>query len=213
MTVTDACICPYPAGNSSTRRMALEARGLGYDTLVAMGIPSGDYGGIAVYGGALVRGVPAHGAALQVKRHSQEGKVVFVEAGDNGFNRALLAVRGTHVLCGIHRADRHSFDHVTAKIAADHRVAVDISLEPVLRQRSAARQKALNRYLDILMLSRKYGFPLVLSTHARSVLEMRPVREVTAVASFIGLDLDEAVQALETVPHLLAEDTTVRVIP
>jgi len=210
--VTDACVCPYPAGNTSIRRMALEAREMGFDRLVATGVPSATYSGLEVLEGNIISGVSANEAAVRAKRYHKAGAVVFVRAGNNAFNRAVLGVRAVHVLCGIHAADRHAFDHVTAKLAADNRVAVDISLEPVIRQRGPLRQKALNRYLDILMLSRKFGFPLLLSTHARSVLEMRPVREMSALAALIGFDLQETEQALTALETLAAPDNPVRVI-
>lgn len=213
MMYTDACVFPYPAGDSSVRRMALEARGLGYDSLVAMDAQPGEYYGIAVHGGAAVQGVPAHEAIARAKRLAREGKVVFVQAGDNGFNRAVLGARGVHVLTGLHAADRHAFDHVAAKTAADTGVAVDISLEPVIRQRGIPRQKALDRYLDILALSRRFHFSLVLSTHSRSVLEMRPVREIAGIASLFGLAPDEAAQALAAPGQLLRPDEPVREVP
>jgi len=182
MTITDTGLRPYPNGDSSIRRMALEAAGLGFDSLVAIGIPPADYSGITVREGVLIGNIPAREASAAVKR-SREGTLVMVEAGDNGFNRAMLGVKGVHVLCGIQNADRHAFDHVTAKMAADNGVAVDISLAPLIRKRGASRQKALQRYRDVLMLSRKFSFPLILSTHASSVLEMRSVREMSALQS------------------------------
>ncbi len=212
MKVTDACVCPYPAGNSSIRRMAQEARELGFDRLVATGVRSARYSGLEVLEGCIISGVPASEAAARAKRYHKAGAVVFVEAGNNGFNRAVLGTKGINVLCGIHAADRHAFDHVAAKIAADNRVAIDISLEPIIRQRGVVRQKALNRYLDILMLARKFGFPLVISTHARSVLEMRSVREISALASLMGLDLTETEQALGALETVTAPDVPVRVI-
>jgi ribonuclease P/MRP protein subunit RPP1 len=194
--------------------MALEARGLGFDSLVAMGIPAGrEISGITVLAGTVVQGAPAGEAIARAKRSRGEGKVVFVRAQDNGFNRAVLGAKGIHVLCGLGSADRHAFDHVAATIAADHGVAVDISLEPLVRQRGIARQKALGRYFDILMLSRKHGFPLVISTHARSVLEMRPVREIAGIASLIGLSPGEAGQGLAAIGQILVQKESVRVVP
>ncbi len=43
MKITDACVYPYPFGDSSVRRMALEARSLGFDRLVAAGVSSGEH--------------------------------------------------------------------------------------------------------------------------------------------------------------------------
>ncbi|HOX34881.1 MAG TPA: RNase P subunit p30 family protein [Methanoregulaceae archaeon] len=212
MTITDLGLRPYPVGDSSIRRMALEARGLGYDSLVAVGVPPGDYYGVAVREGIIIAGMPAKDAAAKAKR-AADGRLVMVRAGDNGFNRAMIGVRGVHLLCGIEYAHRHAFDHVIAKMAADNTVAVDISLAPLILRRGPARQKALDRYRDILMLSRKFSFPLTLSTHADSVLSMRSVREVSGLAATIGFDLDEIEQALAFAGSRHAGSTPVREVP
>ncbi len=213
MNLTDACVCPYPAGDSTVRRMALEARGLGLDSLVAIGVPPGEYHGIRVYSGEFVSGLPAQETIARVKRLNRDGRIAFIPAQDNTFNRAVLGFRGIYVLAGLHAADRHAFDHVTAKAASESGAAIDISLEPVIRQRGAARQKALNRYLDILRLHRKFGFPVLLSTHARSVLSLRPAREMAALAALIGFTPDEAARALGAVDSIIRPQEPVREVP
>ena len=49
-------------------------------------------------------------AAVRAKEHRTD--VIFVNAGDNTFNRAVLNLRGVHVLRHIHKTHRGSFDHV-----------------------------------------------------------------------------------------------------
>jgi len=212
MMITDACICPRPRGDSSVRRMALEAHELGFDSLVAIDAPTCEYAGVSVMSGVLVRGAFAQEILPRVKRCKGTDTVVIVEAGDSGFNRAVLAMRGVHVLCGVHLTDRYGFDHVAAKIAADSGIAIDISLAPIIHERGATRQRALDRYLDIVMLQRRFEFPLVLSTHARSVLEMRSVREISALASLVGLDVGDVKQALGNAGRLCSPEPAVRVI-
>lgn len=210
--ITDACICPRPRGDSSVRRMALEAHELGFDSLVAIDAPTCEYAGVSVMSGVLVRGAFAQEILPRVKRCKGTDTVVIVEAGDSGFNRAVLAMRGVHVLCGVHLTDRYGFDHVAAKIAADSGIAIDISLAPIIHERGATRQRALDRYLDIVMLQRRFEFPLVLSTHARSVLEMRSVREISALASLVGLDVGDVKQALGNAGRLCSPEPAVQVI-
>jgi ribonuclease P/MRP protein subunit RPP1 len=210
--ITDACICPRPRGDSSVRRMALEAHELGFDSLVAIDAPNCEYAGVSVVSGVLVRGAFAQEILPRVKRCKGTDTVVIVEAGDSGFNRAVLAMRGVHVLCGVHLTDRYGFDHVAAKIAADSGIAIDISLAPIIHERGATRQRALDRYLDIVMLQRRFEFPLVLSTHARSVLEMRSVREISALASLVGLDVGDVKQALGNAGRLCSPEPAVQVI-
>lgn len=210
--ITDACIFPRPGGDSSVRRMALEAHELGFDSLVAIDAPTCEYAGVLVRSGVLIRGAFAQEILPLVKRCKGTDTFVIVEAGDSGFNRAVLAMRGVHVLCGVHLTDRYGFDHVAAKIAADSGIAIDISLAPIIRERGATRQRALDRYLDIVMLQRRFEFPLVLSTHARSVLEMRSVREISALASLVGLDVGDVKQALGNAGRLCSPEPSVQVI-
>jgi ribonuclease P/MRP protein subunit RPP1 len=192
--------------------MALEAHELGFDSLVAIDAPTCEYAGVSVMSGVLVRGAFAQEILPRVKRCKGTDTVVIVEAGDSGFNRAVLAMHGVHVLCGVHLIDRYGFDHVAAKIAADSGIAIDISLAPIIHERGATRQRALDRYLDIVMLQRRFEFPLVLSTHARSVLEMRSVREISALASLVGLDVGDVKQALGNAGRLCSPEPAVRVI-
>ena len=212
MKITDACVCPRPAGDSSVRRMALEAHELGFDSLIAVDTPSCEYAGVYVASGIVIRDVPVQEVASRVKRSKESCAIVSVQAGDNGRNRTVLGVHGVHILCGIHRTDRYAFDHVTAKIAADNGVAIDISLAPVIKERGVVRQRALDRYFDLMLLCRRFEFPLVISTHARSVLEMRSVREFSALASVIGLDIPDVEQALLNAGRLQSPSSAVKVV-
>jgi ribonuclease P/MRP protein subunit RPP1 len=212
MMITDACVYPRPVGDSSVRRMALEAHGLGFDSLVAVNSPACEYAGVKVKTGSVIGDVPAQEITSQLKRFRETGNVVSVLAGYIGRNRMVLGMRGVHILCGIHGTDRHAFDHVTSKMAADNGVAIDISLAPIIRGRGVSRQKALDRYHDILLLHRRFEFPLVISTHARSVLDMRSVREFSALASLMGLDIPDVEQALSNMGRIGSPQFAVRVI-
>jgi ribonuclease P/MRP protein subunit RPP1 len=212
MMITDSCVYPRPQGDSSVKRMALEAHELGFDSLVAVNTPACEYSGVQVETGVVIGEVPAQEIPRQVKRFRETGTVVSVLAGDNGRNRMVLGMRGVDILSGIHTTDRHAFDHVTAKMAADNGVAIDISLAPVIHGRGVPRQKALDRYHDILLLQRRFDFPLVLSTHARSVLDMRPVREFSGLASVIGLDIPYVERALSHIGKMRSSRSAVRVV-
>jgi len=199
MKITDACVYPYPCGDSSVRRMALEARSLGFDRLVAAGVSSGGYYGIEVLRGVIIRDIMIKDLISRVKQERNSHSVVSVQAGDNGFNRAVTGIRGVHILRGIQSAGKTAFDHVTAKMAADNRVAVDIDLSPLISGRGVLRQRAIHRYLDILLLERRFEFPVTLSSHARSVLEMRAVREISGLCSLLDMDIGDVEKALNGV--------------
>ena len=108
----------------------------------------------------------------------------------------LPGTNGVHIIRGIHAADKRAFDHVAAKIAADNNTALDIDLSVLIFGRGHPRQKAIHRYIDLMILYRRFGFPLTISSSARSVLGMRAVREVTGLCSLFGMDETDVQVAL-----------------
>ena len=55
MIATDATVFPSPLGNTSVRRMVLETRELGFDSIVAIGQTGWEIDGFTVMGGTLVK--------------------------------------------------------------------------------------------------------------------------------------------------------------
>lgn len=204
MKITDAAVCPYPNGDSSVRRLALEAEALGFDSLVAPDTPSATYGSVEVRRGLFIQNTGMKDVIAQVKRVNDPGTVVSVRAGDAGFNRGVVGLKGVHILRGLHAADKNAFDHVTAKMAADNRVAVDIDLSCLISARGIPRQKAIQRYRDVVLLEQRYEFPLTLSTYARSVLDLRAVREISGLCTLLGMDLPDVEKALAGVGAVTA---------
>jgi ribonuclease P/MRP protein subunit RPP1 len=175
--------------------MALEAKALGFDRLVAADTPSGEFYGIEIYSGILIRDTAVRDLISRIKRERNNEAVVSVQAGDNGFNRSVINIKGVHILRGLHSADKNAFDHVAAKMAADNRVAIDLDLSPLISGRGFTRQRAMHRYRDILVLERRYEFPITISSHARSILDIRAVREIAGLFSLVGMDIPDVEMA------------------
>jgi ribonuclease P/MRP protein subunit RPP1 len=195
------------------RRLALEAAALGFDSLVAIDTSAARYGDVEVKSGLFIRNAGMKDVIAQVKRVKDNGTVVSVKAGDAGFNRGVVGLRGVHILRGVHAADKNAFDHVTAKMAADNRVAIDIDLSCLIAARGIARQRALQRYRDVLVLEHRFEFPLTLSTYARSVLDLRAVREISGLCSLLGMDIPDVEKALAGVGTVTAlSEPSVRVV-
>ena len=89
-------------------------------------------------------------------------------------------------------------------MAADNRVAIDLDLSPLISGRGYSRQRAIHRYRDILVLERRFEFPITLSSHARSILDMRAVREITGLCSLIGMDTSDVEKAFFGVDFITA---------
>ena len=213
MKITDAAVFPYPSGDTSVRRLALEAKTLGFDSLVAMDTPAGSFDGIEVLSGIILQDAPMRDVITRVKRVKHSGAVVSVSARDNGFNRAAIGLKGVHILRGIQTADKTAFDHVTAKMAADNNVAIDLDLSVLIAARGIARQRAIHRYRDVLTFERRFEFPVSLSSYARSYLDLRAVREITGLCSLIGMDISGVEKCLDAIGRVMTPQVpAVRVI-
>ncbi|MDI9634097.1 MAG: RNase P subunit p30 family protein [Methanolinea sp.] len=202
MRCTDACVYPYPAGDSSLRRMALTARELGFDSIVAAVPAGGNVAGIEVIP------LSVHGRGGSCGNRA----LVAAQATDYAGNRALIQSGHVRIIRGIQSAPRNSFDHVLSRLAAEKGVAVDIDISAIVFERGQARQRAIQRYAEIARFAGKFGFSLTFSSGARSVLGMRSPREMVALGALFGLDREDVRAALGAVSALLFPESPVEVV-
>ncbi|MCK9298018.1 MAG: ribonuclease P [Methanoculleus sp.] len=213
MKITDACVHPYPVGDSTVARIAIEAAELGFDSIVAIGDDGGRYHGVEVLRGAVIGAAAVKEVLRRVREPAvRRADVVFVDAGDISFNRAVVAVKEVNVVRSIHATRRNAFDHVAARTAAERGVAVDISMAPIVHLRGTKRQRALQRYADILSLQRRYGFPLTISSDARSILRQRSVRDIRGLCALFGMTGAEVTEALSSIGRITEPHRPVRVV-
>ena len=185
---------------------------LGFDSMVAIDHPGFSTGDFHVIPGIIinVRTISALGQAL--KRSNREGMIVLVNAGDTTFNRAALGMKGVRVLRNVYVTDRHSFDHVSARIATDKSVAIDIDLYPIIHFRGVQRQRVLERYYDVIRLQERFGFDITLSSGATSILDQRSPAEMIGLCSLFGMTGSGASHALSSVARILKPRPLVEVV-
>jgi ribonuclease P/MRP protein subunit RPP1 len=210
---TDTCVHPYPEGNTTLRRMALEAGALGFDSIVAPVSRRTSYEGVRIIPSFLVTEPDVRRISGLIKNQGKNGVLMMVNAGENGFNRSVLNLKGLHILRQLHKTQKNSFDHIAARNAADNKVAIDIDLYPLIHTCGVPRQKVLQRYRDIITLWSRYRFHLTLSSNAYSWLDLRSVDEVTLFCGLFGMDEQDATEALGTVDDLLLPHWPVREVP
>lgn len=213
MTTTDACLHPYPEGNSSLRRMALDAGSLGFDSIVVPDAPALEYYGIRVIPAILVAEPNPRVISGLIRTNAEKRALVVVNAGENGFNRTILNLKGIHILRYVHKTRKNSFDHVSARLAAERGVAVDIDLFPIIHGSGISRQRVMQRYRDLVTLYDRYRFPLTLSSNAFSILDLRSVGEICLLCGLFGMEEDDVLAELGTAGSLLDQKGPVTVVP
>jgi ribonuclease P/MRP protein subunit RPP1 len=209
MPLIDGCIHPWPAGDSSLRRMALEARELGFDQVVAAGA-TGDVPGVLR---GTILSAPSVKEVLSLLQGIPRGEsVVMVTSGDLAFNRGVIGLRGVRVLKGIHQSPKGAFNHVAAREAEAKGIALELDLSPLVAERGVRRQRVISRYRELLDLYRRYHFPLTLASNARSILAQRSIRDIVLLARLFGMEEEEAMSALSSLDTVLAGRSPVQVV-
>ncbi|NYT07131.1 MAG: ribonuclease P [Methanomicrobiales archaeon] len=212
MTVADTCLHPYPGGDSSLRRMAIEARELGFDTIVVPVATPHIASGVRVIPAAIIDGENIRAVSSRLRKVTDRNSLVMVNAGENGFNRAVMNLKGVHVLRNLSLTRKRSFDHICARLALERGIAVDIDLYPVIHTAGTSRQRILVRYGELISLHSRYPFPMTISSNARSVLDLRSVDEIILLCSLFGMAEDDVHAALSTAGDLLAPSGPVTVV-
>jgi ribonuclease P/MRP protein subunit RPP1 len=214
MQCTDAMVCPYPMGSASLRRMAVEAEELGFDSIVALTdeqqVPQG---GITVLRACIVTEDSVRSMRAKAKKAFDSYDLVVAEAGDRAFNRAAVSHNYVHLLRNLYRAPKGSFDHITARFAAENSTGIDINLHPIIMYSGPGRQNVLQCYADIIRLHRKLGFPVTISSGAKSVCGMRSVRSIKMICSLFGMTGEEVDAALGAVARIIDPGMPAEVVP
>ncbi|OQA56201.1 MAG: Ribonuclease P protein component 3 [Euryarchaeota archaeon ADurb.Bin294] len=200
MHVFDGCVFPYPSGTVSIARYARELSSLGFSGCVAASMaPVNRIYDIPVWTARYLTEVPARLLSREAGRAIQVNDLVYVQAGDAGYNRNILTTQGVHVMTNLHTTPKDGFDRYCAQLAAEREIGVDLSVRPLIELRDGARQKVIRRYEEIFTLQNRYEFPIVLSSHAADITHLKSPREMIRLFSLVWKDENLLWESLESI--------------
>ena len=139
-----------------------------------------------------------------VNKFRSSASCISVVGGDLKVNRAVLENVKVDVLSRpyLKRYDS-GLNHILSKEAVYNNVAVEVCFSDILKSYLAPRSKVISNILDILTLYRKFDFPLILSSRAESVFDVRTTHDFAAVFRQIGLSDDEIEKSFLTSQKIL----------
>lgn len=139
-----------------------------------------------------------------VRKYRKKSSCISVLGGDLKVNRTSLENIQIDVLSKpyLKRYDS-GLNHVLAKEAKDNNVAVELVFSDVLKSYLTHRSKILANFRDIYKLHKKYDFPLILSSGAESVFDLRTVKDFQAVFTQSGLSELEVKSSFKTSENIL----------
>jgi ribonuclease P/MRP protein subunit RPP1 len=147
--------------------------------------------------------------------------IVLVEGGDEEVNRAASECWEVDVLCHPEKMQskdlmdqkNSGIDHVTARFMAEKCIALEINLSELLDSYGMYRSQVMGRMRQNVMLAKKYGTPLIITTGAGDKYSLRSARDMLSVGLSLGMDEDLARKSLTDHPMRIVKKSRDRADP
>jgi len=208
------CVKVYPEGSSSISRMALTARNLGYKGIIICNCdPSRIFmqnaakmvKGIEIAIGAEV--VASNSRALKSRVGALRTRYPFLMVHAAADETIRIASEDPNLDLLVYPCDvRRPLAIATAKSAKDNQVSIGFDLSPLIRLRGSHRARWLQAVSQNLKLVRKFELSAIITTGARSHLDLRSPRDLAALAEVAGFLPEEAKEALRRHEMLLEQN-------
>lgn len=138
------------------------------------------------------------------RKYRNKSSCISVLGGNLKVNRACLENVQIDVLSRPYfkRYDA-GINHILAREAKENNVALEIMFSDILNSYLSHRSKILANFRDIYRLHRKYEFPLILSSGAESIYDIRTVHDFRAVFAQTGLSNLDVETSFKTAENIL----------
>ncbi|MDO5849102.1 MAG: RNase P subunit p30 family protein [Methanobrevibacter sp.] len=139
-----------------------------------------------------------------VNKYRKKCNCISVVGGDLKINRASCENVRVDVLSRpyLKRYDS-GLNHVLAKEAVKNNVAIELCFKDILSSYLSYRSKILSNFKDIYALHRKFGFPLILSSRAKSIFDIKSPNDIRAFFKSTGLTDEEFLKAMNSSGEIL----------
>lgn len=144
-----------------------------------------------------------------INRYRAKASCISVVGGDLKVNRNVLENVKVDVLSRpyLKRYDS-GLNHILAKEAVYNNVAVEICFKDILKSYLSPRAKIISNLRDVYTLYRKFDFPLILSSRAESVFDIKTVQDFISVFKQTGLSDCEISKAFMASKNILEFNKT-----
>lgn len=192
----DFYIHSFPEGADSVTKLAFAAKNYGYAGLTIVNSPITEQDrenkpqDFSLHTGIEISGKPSR-IRSELQKHKGKKDIFIVKGGDEELNRAAVEKEGLDVLL-----QPVQFNHVLAKFASDNSIALGFDIGSIFRTRGEDRIRSLMIMRRNLAYARKYHVGMILTSNAYSHYDLRPPREMSALAGLFGMTAREAVGAM-----------------
>ena len=147
----------------------------------------------------------------KTKKFRGKADVLIVRGGDLKVNRAACEDPRIDILSKPYKGCRDGgINHVLARKAAENEVAIELNLKYLLKTGLRHRYKVFNQFRSIIKLQRKFNFPVIITSDATSIYDLRTPQDITALSQCFQMTANEVEQALSETPQRIIKRNEMR---
>jgi ribonuclease P/MRP protein subunit RPP1 len=205
------CLSVFPEGASSASRMALTARGLGYQGIIIcnqdpsrifMPQAAEKIRGIEVATGVEV--TASGSRALKSRISALRSRYPFIIVRAASEEMVKVASEDPNVDLLIHPCDfKRPLTIATARAAKSNQICIGFDLGGLVRLRGSSRSRWMAALKSNLQIVRKFELHPIITASATSHFDLHSPRDLIALAEIAGFEADEAKEALRRPGMLL----------
>jgi len=139
-----------------------------------------------------------------VNNFRSRASCISVIGGDLKVNRAVVENIKIDALSRpyLNRFDS-GLNHVLAKEAVRNNVAIEVCFKDILRTYLTPRAKVISNIRDICALHHKFDFPMIISSRAESIMDIRTTHDFCEVLRQCGLSDEDIDKSFESAKSIL----------
>ena len=146
-----------------------------------------------------------------IQKFREREDILIVNGGNLKVNRAACEDPRIDILAHPFKKRRDSgINHILAKKAAENEVAIELSIDPIIKTKFSLRAKIISHFRQIIKLHRKFDFPIIISSNAYSKYDLRTPNDIIALAQCFGMSEKEAEDSLSKIPLNIIERNKIR---
>lgn len=147
----------------------------------------------------------------KVQKFRPKVDVLIVNGGNIKINRAACENPRVDILAHPYKNRRDSgINHILAKKAFENEVAIEFSINSMIKTYSSVRVKTLSQFRQIMNLQQKFKFPLIIGSNAHSIYDLRTPQDIIALTKCFDMDLNQAMNSLSQIPINIIERNKIR---